>query len=244
MSERDTRLDSGPESGPRTQAGDTPPSRSCESMTGPGMDRATRVARLGEALAARGQRLAVAESCTGGLLAATLTEQAGSSAWFEGGWVTYSNQAKQRELAVPGSLFAEVGAVSREVVLAMAEGAIRQASVSYAVAISGVAGPSGGSDAKPVGTVWIGWAYRPSAGLERRPPAAPTTFAARFRFDGDRARVRQSAVDVALSGLCAHLSGEASDDAWANAWANAWNDAAARRWSAAFWPVAALKIDA
>ena len=89
MSERDTRLDSGPESGPRTQAGDTPPSRSCESMTGPGMDRATRVARLGEALAARGQRLAVAESCTGGLLAATLTEQAGSSAWFEGGWVTY-----------------------------------------------------------------------------------------------------------------------------------------------------------
>ena len=218
MSQRDT--------GP----GETPPSWSAERMTEAGMDRATRVARLGEALEARGQRLAVAESCTGGLLAATLTEQSGSSGWFEGGWVTYSNRAKQRELDVPGALFAEVGAVSREVVTAMAEGAIRRADVSYAVAISGVAGPSGGSEAKPVGTVWIGWSYWSPATAAGDHPEPLATFAARFRFDGDRATVRQSAVDVALRGLCAHLSGER------------WDAATAGRWSDAFWPAAGLKM--
>ena len=212
-----------------TGSAEAPPSWSAERMTEPGMDRSTRVARLGEALEARGQRLAVAESCTGGLLAATLTEQAGSSAWFEGGWITYSNRAKQRELDVPGALFSEVGAVSREVVTAMAAGAIRRADVTYAVAISGVAGPGGGSEAKPVGTVWIGWGYRPPASGGAQ-TASVSTFAARFRFDGNRTDVRQAAVDVALRGLCAHLSGEA------------WDERAAGRWSHASWPAASLKM--
>ncbi|WP_066185129.1 MULTISPECIES: CinA family protein [unclassified Guyparkeria] len=213
-----------------TGSGKTPPSWSAERMTDAGMERATRVGRLGQALEARGQRLAVAESCTGGLLAATLTEQSGSSGWFEGGWITYSNRAKQRELGVPAALFSEVGAVSGEVVAAMAEGVIRRAEVSYAVAISGVAGPSGGSEAKPVGTVWIGWGYWSPATAAGAHAEPLTTFAARFRFDGDRAAVRHSAVDVALRGLCAHLSGES------------WDAAAARRWSDAFWPVAGLKM--
>ncbi|MCL7743663.1 CinA family protein [Guyparkeria hydrothermalis] len=213
-----------------TGAGETPPSWSTERMTEVGMDRTTRVARLGDALEARGRRLAVAESCTGGLLAATLTEQSGSSGWFEGGWVTYSNRAKQRDLNVPGALFSEVGAVSREVVTAMAVGAIRRADVSYSVAISGVAGPSGGSEAKPVGTVWIGWGYWSPAAADGGHREPLSTFAARFRFDGDRAAVRESAVDVALRGLCAHLSGET------------WDEAAAARWSKAFWPTAGLKM--
>ena len=211
---------------------DTPPSWSAEPMNQAVMDRTTRVARLGAALEARGLRLAVAESCTGGLLAATLTEQPGSSGWFEGGWVTYSNRAKQRDLGVPGALFAEVGAVSAEVVRAMAEGAIRRSDASYAVAISGVAGPSGGSETKPVGTVWIGWGYRSPAAVDGVHTQPITTFPARFRFDGDRAAVRQAAVDVALRGLCAHLAGEA------------WDEATAARWSDAFWPAAGLKMQA
>lgn len=211
-------------------SGPTPPNWSAERMTGADMDRSTRVARLGEALEARGLRLAVAESCTGGLLAATLTEQSGSSGWFDCGWVTYSNRAKQRDLGVPGALFSEAGAVSRDVVIAMAEGAVRRADVSYSVAISGVAGPSGGSAAKPVGTVWIGWGYRPTAPADAGQVAPVRTFAARFRFDGDRAAVRQAAVDVALRGLCAHLAGET------------WDEAAAGRWSEASWPSAGLKM--
>ncbi|HET20194.1 MAG TPA: CinA family protein, partial [Chromatiales bacterium] len=159
-----------------------------------------------------------------------LTEPAGSSGWFEGGWVTYSNRAKQRDLGVPATLFSEVGAVSREVVLAMAEGALRRADVSYSVAISGVAGPGGGSEAKPVGTVWIGWGHWPPAQVDGAHPHPPTTFAARYRFDGDRMSVRQSAVDVALRGLCAHLAGER------------WDQSAAARWSDAYWPAAGLKI--
>ena len=211
---------------------DAPPSWSGGGMDDPGMAIGERVARLGEALLAHGQRLAVAESCTGGLLAAHLTEQSGSSNWFECGWVTYSNAAKQRDLGVPGVLFSEVGAVSGEVVCAMAEGAIRRADVSYAVAISGVAGPSGGSDAKPVGTVWIGWAHRSPRRGNGAPPDPVTTYAARFRFDGDRVAVRQAAVDAALRGLCAHLAGEH------------WGDASAARWSSAFWPSAGLKMQA
>lgn len=193
-------------------------------------DRPTRIKCLGEALKARGWRLAVAESCTGGLLAATITDQAGSSAWFEGGWVTYSNQAKQRDLGVPPGLFAEVGAVSAEVVTAMAEGALDRAGVEYAVAISGVAGPGGGSEAKPVGTVWIGWAHRPPTSLPGGGAERATRFAARFRFPGDRHAVRETAVDVALRGLCAHLGGQQ------------WNASAAAEWSSVFWPVAGLKV--
>lgn len=199
-----------------------------DAMRRDDMDRGGRLECLGEALEARGCRLAVAESCTGGLLAANLTAQTGSSAWFEGGWITYSNRAKQRELVVPGALFAEVGAVSGEVVTAMVRGAIERAEVEYAVAISGVAGPGGGSETKPVGTVWIGWGYRPpmeSGGA----PADITTFATRFRFPGDRGAVREAAVDVSLRGLCAHLGGDE------------WSQQAAGTWSSAHWPAVGLK---
>ncbi|MFP4251207.1 MAG: CinA family protein [Guyparkeria sp.] len=199
-----------------------------DAMDDHDLDRAARIRCLGEALAARGLRLAVAESCTGGLLAANLTALAGSSAWFEGGWVTYSNRAKQRDLGVPAALFTEVGAVSGEVVTAMARGALERASVDYAVAISGVAGPGGGSEAKPVGTVWIGWAVRPSAGRET-PQAGIHDLATRFRFPGDRGAIREAAVDVALRGLCAHLGGKE------------WSVPAADGWSPAHWPVAGLK---
>ncbi|WP_410473547.1 CinA family protein [Guyparkeria sp. TX1] len=199
-----------------------------DSMTEGGLERRPRIRCLGEALTSRGLRLAVAESCTGGLLAANLTEQAGSSAWFEGGWVTYSNRAKQRELGVPPSLFAEVGAVSGEVVTAMARGAIERADVDYAVAISGVAGPGGGSETKPVGTVWIGWSYRSLAQSDAT-QADLSTFATRFRFPGDRQAVREASIDVALQGLCAHLGGKG------------WSHQAASRWSSAHWPAAGLK---
>ncbi|WP_240031425.1 CinA family protein [Guyparkeria sp. SCN-R1] len=199
-----------------------------DAMTDGGLDRGSRIRCLGEALATRGLRLAVAESCTGGLLAANLTDQAGSSSWFEGGWVTYSNRAKQRDLAVPSSLFAEVGAVSGEVVTAMARGAIERADVDYAVAISGVAGPGGGSDTKPVGTVWIGWGYRAPTGSDATQTGA-TTFASRFRFPGERQAVREAAVEAALQGLCAHLGGKG------------WSQQVASEWSSAHWPAAGLK---
>ncbi len=199
-----------------------------DAMTDDGLDRRARIQCLGEALQARGLHLAVAESCTGGLLAANLTERAGSSAWFEGGWVTYSNRAKQRDLAVPSSLFAEVGAVSGEVVTAMARGAIERADVDYAVAISGVAGPGGGSETKPVGTVWIAWGYRSPVDAEVT-ASGIVAFATRFRFPGDRQAVREATVDVALQGLCAHQGGKA------------WNEQVASEWSSAHWPAAALK---
>jgi len=190
----------------------------------------SRVACLAEALEVRGVRLATAESCTGGLLAATLTDRAGSSEWFDCGFVTYSNRAKQRDLEVPAHLFAEVGAVSAEVVEAMAEGANRRAGTEYAVAISGVAGPGGGSEAKPVGTVWFAWSWCPPVAADGTRPEGAQTFAARYRFPGDRRAVREAAVDVALRGLCAHLGG------------GEWEQAAAAEWSGAYWPAAGLKI--
>ncbi|MDG4867898.1 CinA family protein [Guyparkeria sp. 1SP6A2] len=209
----------------------TPPNVSSgDRLDGGDSDRATRLRCLAEALEAHGMRLAVAESCTGGLLAANLTTQAGSSTWFEGGWVTYSNAAKQRELAVPSRLFAEVGAVSAEVVAAMAAGAVRQAGTEYGVGISGVAGPGGGSDSKPVGTVWLGWAFQPPAAPNGAASAPMETFTARYRFGGDRQAIREASVDVALRGLCAHLSG------------HGWSGAQAAEWSSAYWPVAGLKL--
>lgn len=208
-----------------------PPSWSAdEQLTTNGTEHAVCVDALGKALKVRGFRLAVAESCTGGLLAATLTDQPGISAWFEGGWITYSNRSKQRDLGVPATLFAEVGAVSEEVVTAMAEGALIRAKVEYAIAISGVAGPGGGSEAKPVGTVFIGWSHQPGETPDGSRPGPLETFVARFRFPGDRLAVRKAAVDVALRGLCAHLAGEA------------WDKASAANWSESFWPEAGLKL--
>ena len=116
---------------------------------------AALVARLGDALVARGATIVAAESCTGGLVAAACTSRAGSSAWFERGVVTYSNAAKTELLGVPETLIAAHGAVSGEVARAMAAGAIAQTPATFAVAVTGIAGPDGGTPAKPVGTVVI-----------------------------------------------------------------------------------------
>jgi nicotinamide-nucleotide amidase len=145
--------------------------------------------QLAQALQARGWMLATAESCTGGLIAATCTELAGSSAWFERGFVTYSNAAKSELLGVDAALIAEHGAVSEPVARAMAQGALTHSRAQLAVAVTGIAGPSGGSPAKPVGTVWLAWA------------TAHSCTSAMFCFEGDRQAVRQASVLQALYGL-------------------------------------------
>ena len=152
-------------------------------------------ARVGARLLARKLLLATAESCTGGWLAEAVTAVAGSSAWFDCGFVAYSNEAKQRLLDVPASLlaFGGPGAVSEETVLAMTAGAIANSRARVAVASSGLAGPGGGSAEKPVGTVWIAWQWE-----QRRRTR-------RFHFDGGRTAVREAAVLAALEGLLALL---------------------------------------
>ena len=114
-------------------------------------------AELGRHLQTLNAHVTTAESCTGGGIAEAITRIAGSSAWFEAGFVTYSNQQKTRQLDVPQALFTQVGAVSREVVEAMVRGAQAHSDARFAVAVSGVAGPGGGSPEKPVGTVWLAW---------------------------------------------------------------------------------------
>ena len=164
------------------------------SMSAP----ARLVAALADALRARGALLATAESCTGGMIAAACTDLAGSSDWFERGFVSYSNQAKTELLGVPPVLIAAHGAVSEAVARAMAAGALRYSAAHCALAVTGVAGPGGGSVDKPVGTVWLAWAWRDGAGAER--------LEARLRrFDGDRAAVRQATLVAALQGLIERL---------------------------------------
>lgn len=138
--------------------------------------------------------MTIAESCTGGLIAAACTDVAGSSQWFERGFVTYSNAAKSDMLGVPADLIAQHGAVSEAVVRAMAEGALRNAKAQVAVAVTGVAGPSGGSPDKPVGTVWLGWAVGGHVTAECR------------HFAGDRAAVRQATTAHALARLAVLLA--------------------------------------
>lgn len=144
--------------------------------------------KLAAELTATGMTVTVAESCTGGLVAAALTSIAGSSSWFEQSWVTYTNQAKHSLLGVAETLLIKHGAVSREVVEAMAVGAQQKAESSIAIAISGIAGPGGGSSEKPVGTVWIGWA------------TANSVQSRCFQYDGDRYMVRMQAVVDAIIG--------------------------------------------
>ncbi len=148
---------------------------------------------VGDALLRCGARVATAESCTGGWIAKVLTDIAGSSAWFERGWVTYSNTAKQQDLGVTEALLASHGAVSEAAVLAMAQGALERSGAEFAVAVSGVAGPAGGTAAKPVGTVWTAWAWRIEASVESR--------AVCRHFPGDREAVRRQTVVFALEGL-------------------------------------------
>lgn len=155
----------------------------------------TLVADLAVALQARGWKMAAAESCTGGLIAATCTEVSGSSAWFERGFVTYSNQAKTELLGVDAVLIEDHGAVSEPVARAMAEGALAHSRAQVAVAVTGVAGPTGGSPAKPVGTVWLAWAMQ---GADTR--------VLHCRFPGDRSAVRRATVEQALRGLLSSIS--------------------------------------
>lgn len=147
-------------------------------------------AQLSEQLRARKQTVTTAESCTGGWIAKVITDLAGSSAVFTDGFVTYSNAAKTRRLGVSNALLAAHGAVSEEVVHAMAAGALAHAGADYAVAVSGVAGPGGGSETKPVGTVWLAF-----AGGGDAPTAECHVFA------GDRDAVRRATVARALAGV-------------------------------------------
>lgn len=145
---------------------------------------------LGRQLLARGEALATAESCTGGLIAKLLTDIPGSSRWFERGLVTYSNEAKRELLGVPRETIDAQGAVSAATVIAMAEGLLARAPVAWTLSVSGIAGPDGGTPDKPVGTVWIGWAGRGLA-----------TSASRSVFAGDREAVRRQSAAAALQGL-------------------------------------------
>ena len=167
-----------------------------------------QVALLGDALRARGWRLATAESCTGGLLAGTCTAPAGASDWFAAGFVTYANDAKSGLLGVPDALIAAHGAVSAEVAEAMARGALRHAGVDLALSVTGIAGPGGGSVAKPVGTVWLGLAWAHARDTPEGLPAgadAPRVRARTERLDlsGDRAQIRAQTVAIALERLVA-----------------------------------------
>lgn len=149
--------------------------------------------RLAARMQAEGRWLATAESCTGGLIAKYITDLPGSSAWFERGWVTYSDRAKRQELGVAGGLLKRYGAVSEQVARAMARGAVLASRADTAVAVTGIAGPAGGSADKPVGTVWIAWARRRPVGLE--------IVSRRFQFDGSRSAVRRQTAHEALKGL-------------------------------------------
>lgn len=155
--------------------------------------QAVLVKQLSEQLRRKQWRVSTAESCTGGLIAAAITELAGSSDVFECGFVTYSNKAKQKQLGVPASLLIEHGAVSEPVALAMAKGAAVSAAADVSVAVTGIAGPGGGSEAKPVGTVWIAWYCQGRISAQR------------FIFSGERHQVRQATVVQALRGLLAQI---------------------------------------
>ncbi|MDM7951242.1 CinA family protein [Hydrogenophaga sp.] len=151
------------------------------------------VDQLASSLKARGQMMASAESCTGGLIAGACTEISGSSDWFERGFVTYSNAAKTELLDVPAALIKDQGAVSDAVARAMAAGALVHSRAQWAVAVTGVAGPTGGSVDKPVGTVWLAWATPHGVQAEHH------------RFPGDRTAVRRATVQRALAGLLQRL---------------------------------------
>lgn len=154
----------------------------------------TLSSQVGEALLARGWQLATAESCTGGAIAAAITDIAGSSQWFERGFVTYSNQAKQDMLGVRVDTLQVSGAVSEATVTEMACGALAQSQAQLAVAVSGIAGPAGGSADKPVGTVCLAWAV-----VDRK--TVSQTRVITEHFTGDRAAVREQTVVCALQGV-------------------------------------------
>jgi nicotinamide-nucleotide amidase len=150
---------------------------------------------MDQELLASAVKLVTAESCTGGLLAAIITEIPGASGCFERGFVTYSNEAKTELLAVKPKTLATHGAVSENTAREMAEGALQKSHAQISMAITGIAGPEGGSDAKPVGTVCFGWQYKHQASLTQ--PTQGMT----WHFAGNRAQIRQQAVSFALQKL-------------------------------------------
>ena len=147
-------------------------------------------AQVGELLKSHGMMLATAESCTGGGVAQAITEVAGSSAWFERGFVTYSNLSKQQMLAVRETTLRQHGAVSEMTVREMVAGALANSAAQVALAVSGIAGPDGGTAEKPVGTVWFAWGVKNGE-----------TRAQRYQLDGKRDEVRSQAVRIALQGI-------------------------------------------
>jgi nicotinamide-nucleotide amidase len=153
-----------------------------------------RAEELGRRLTAKKALLAVAESCTGGLVAKRVTDVAGSSGWFERGLVVYSNQAKQDLLGISADLLAQSGAVSRECAEAMARGLLVMTPAHWAVAITGIAGPGGGSPEKPVGLVWLAWAQR-GGKVESEV----------LQLSGSREQIRAAAAEAALAGLLKRL---------------------------------------
>lgn len=163
----------------------------------PGDDELRRLAvDLGERLRAGHHMLVSAESCTGGWIAKTVTDIAGSSEWFDCGMVVYSYEAKQAMLGVRPQTLETHGAVSRETAIEMVSGALVHSGASIAVAVTGIAGPGGGSEDKPVGTVWVAWKRRGGYAL-----------AELFHFDGDRDAIRRQTVAVAMQGLQRQVSG-------------------------------------
>lgn len=155
-----------------------------------------RTEDLGRQLSAKKAFLAVAESCTGGLIAKRITDVAGSSGWFERGLVVYSNQAKQDLLGISPDLLAQFGAVSRECAEAMVRGLLVMTPAHWGLAVTGIAGPGGGSPEKPVGLVWLAWQQRGG------PVAAEA-----LQLGGTREQIRQAAADAALDGLLRRLHG-------------------------------------
>ena len=146
--------------------------------------------KVGKLLKSHGLMLATAESCTGGGIAQAITEVAGSSAWFERGFVTYSNLSKQQMLGVREATIMQHGAVSEMTVREMAGGALQHSTAQVALAVSGIAGPDGGTADKPVGTVWFAWGLKHGE-----------TRAQRFQLNGNRAEVRAQSVRIALQGI-------------------------------------------
>ncbi|WP_320006430.1 CinA family protein [Maridesulfovibrio sp.] len=147
------------------------------------------VPSIGKILIDKGWTMSTAESCTGGLVAATLTDFSGSSAWFSGAVVAYSNEVKMSLLHVPETAIIKYGAVSEETVRAMAEGVCKTLNVDVGVSLSGIAGPTGGTVDKPVGTVWMGWHI------------SGKTYAEKFIFDGDRKSVKDQSLQTVLAKL-------------------------------------------
>ena len=185
--------------GPLAAERTSPPAGTARSAKGAQSDENLALAaRLGSALLARRWKVATAESCTGGLVAGVITDVAGSSGWFDRGFVTYSNEAKVEMLGVGIETLTAHGAVSEPTAREMASGALARSGADLAVAVTGVAGPSGGSVEKPVGLVWFAWAQ-----------CDGKVDSASRRLAGNRREVRQAAVAVALEGLVSRASSTA-----------------------------------